>query len=63
MSGYTLTLAMITGLVIFGAIWIAFYIARQIVVPIQRLAEGARAVAGVIMTFSCAGLQTMNLAI
>lgn len=44
-SGYTLTLAMITGLVIFGAIWIAFYIARQIVVPIQKLAEGTRAIA------------------
>lgn len=45
MSGYTLTLAMITALVIFGAIWIAFFIARQIVVPIQRLAEGTRAIA------------------
>ena len=44
-SGYTLTLAMITGLVIFGAIWIAFYIARQIVIPIQKLAEGTRAIA------------------
>ncbi len=44
-SGYTLTLAMITGLVIFGAIWIAFYIAKQIVVPIQKLAEGTRAIA------------------
>ena len=44
-SGYTLTLAMITGLVIFGSIWIAFFIARQIVVPIQKLAEGTRAIA------------------
>lgn len=44
-SGYFLTLSMITGLILFSAIWIAFYIARELVVPIQRLAEGTRAVA------------------
>lgn len=44
-SGYLLTLAMITGLILFAAIWFGFYIAREISVPIQRLAEGTRAVA------------------
>ena len=44
-SSYILTLAMITGLILFAAIWIGFYIAREITVPIQRLAEGTRAVA------------------
>lgn len=44
-SGYLLTLSMITSLILFSAIWIAFYIAREMVGPIQRLAEGTRAVA------------------
>ncbi|RMG43396.1 MAG: HAMP domain-containing protein [Candidatus Dadabacteria bacterium] len=44
-SGYLLTLAMIAGLIVFAAIWFAFYIAREISGPIQRLAEGTRAVA------------------
>lgn len=44
-SGYTLTLAMFTGLIIFSAIWLAFYMAREIAVPIQKLAEGTRKVA------------------
>lgn len=44
-SGYVLTLAMITGLIIFAAIWIGFYIARDISVPIQRIAEGTQQVA------------------
>ncbi|MFM1847708.1 MAG: hypothetical protein RL417_1182 [Pseudomonadota bacterium] len=43
--GYLLTLAMITLLVLFSAIWFAFYLARELVVPIQRLAEGTEAVA------------------
>jgi len=44
-SGYLLILAMITGSILFAAIWTGFYIARLIVVPIQRLAEGTREVA------------------
>jgi len=44
-SGYMLTLSMITGLILFSAIWIGFYIAREIAVPVQRLAEGMKAVA------------------
>lgn len=44
-TSYLLTFAMITGLILFAAIWFAFYIAREIAVPIQRLAEGTVAVA------------------
>src|SRR5207245_1341721 len=34
-----------TVVVLFAATWVGFYIARRITVPIQRLAEGTRAVA------------------
>ena len=44
-SGYVLTLAMITGLIIFAAVWIGFYIARDISIPIQMIAEGTEQVA------------------
>ena len=44
-SGYVLTLAMITGLIIFAAIWIGFYIARDISIPIQKIAEGTQQIA------------------
>ncbi|MCB0352576.1 MAG: HAMP domain-containing protein [Bdellovibrionales bacterium] len=44
-SVYILTLYMFTGLIIFGAIWIGMYIARELTGPIQRLAEGTREVA------------------
>lgn len=42
---YLLTLAIISALILFAATWIGFYIARQITGPIQRLAEGTKAVA------------------
>lgn len=44
-SSLLLTLGMLTGLILFAAIWIGFYIAKELAVPIQRLAEGTRAVA------------------
>lgn len=44
-SGYLLTLALITGLLLFSAIWFAFYMAREMAVPIQRLAEATQSVA------------------
>lgn len=44
-SGYILTLSMITGMILFAAIWFGFYIARELSIPIQRLAEGTREVA------------------
>jgi two-component system nitrogen regulation sensor histidine kinase NtrY len=43
---YISVFVLITLLIIFGATWIGFYLARQITVPIQMLAEGTRAVAG-----------------
>jgi len=44
-TNYTVTLLMVTAVVLFSATWVAFYVARGITVPIQRLAEGTRAVA------------------
>ena len=45
-TAYTITLALVTVVVLFGALWLGIYMARGITVPIQRLAEGTRAVAG-----------------
>jgi two-component system nitrogen regulation sensor histidine kinase NtrY len=44
-TAYTITLALVTLVVLFSATWVGFYVAREITVPIQRLAEGTRAVA------------------
>ena len=44
-SGYMITLALITGLILFSAVWIGFFIARELTGPIQKLAEGTEAVA------------------
>src|SRR5438034_1468975 len=44
-TNYTITLAVVTIVVRFSATWFGFYLARGITVPIQRLAEGTRAVA------------------
>jgi len=44
-TNYTITLLLVTTVVIFSATWVGFYVARGITVPIQRLAEGTRAVA------------------
>lgn len=43
-SAYILTLSMITGLILFAAVWFGFYVAKEISVPIQKLAEGTKAV-------------------
>jgi two-component system nitrogen regulation sensor histidine kinase NtrY len=44
-TNYIITLAVVTIVVLFSATWFGFYLARGITVPIQRLAEGTRAVA------------------
>src|SRR4030095_3659281 len=44
-TNYTITLLLVTTVVLFAATWVGFYVARGITVPIQRLAEGTRAVA------------------
>lgn len=43
-SAYLLTLAVITGLILFSAIWFGFYMAKELSVPIQKIAEGTRAI-------------------
>ena len=43
--GAYLFVAVVTVLILFGATWFGFYVARGITVPIQRLAEGTEAVA------------------
>jgi two-component system nitrogen regulation sensor histidine kinase NtrY len=44
-ANFVLTLALFNLLTIFGAMWVAFFISKQITGPIQRLAEGTRSVA------------------
>src|SRR5262249_58975127 len=44
-TAYTITLVLVTIVILFSATWVGFYVARGITVPIQRLAEGTRAVA------------------
>lgn len=44
-SNFFLTLALFNLLTIFGAIWIAFFVSKQITGPIQKLAEGTKSVA------------------
>jgi len=44
-TAYTITLVLVTLVVLFAAIWVGFYVARGITVPIERLAQGTRAVA------------------
>ena len=44
-SSYVLIMALVTAIILFSAIWVGFYIARSITGPIQRLAEGTKAVA------------------
>jgi two-component system nitrogen regulation sensor histidine kinase NtrY len=45
-SSYFLTLVVVTLLIVFGAIWVGFYLARDLAVPIGLLAEGTQQVAG-----------------
>ena len=41
-GNYYITYIMITMLILFSAIWLGFYLARGITVPIQQLADGTR---------------------
>jgi len=41
-GNYYITYIMITLLILFSAIWLGFYMARGITIPIQQLAEGTR---------------------
>lgn len=44
-SNFLLTLALFNLITIFGAIWVAFFVSKQITGPIQKLAEGTKSVA------------------
>ncbi len=44
-SSYYITLSIVGLLVVFGAVWVGFFLAKSISIPIQDLAEGARRVA------------------
>lgn len=44
-SGYILLFSLVTLVILFAALWAGFYIARQIVGPIERLAEGTKQIA------------------
>ncbi|MEE9258510.1 MAG: HAMP domain-containing protein, partial [Nitrospinaceae bacterium] len=44
-ASYYITFLMITLLILFSAIWLGFYMARAITIPIQQLAEGTRRIA------------------
>lgn len=44
-SNFILTLTLFNLVSLFGAIWVAFFVAKQITGPIQRLAEGTQSVA------------------
>jgi two-component system, NtrC family, nitrogen regulation sensor histidine kinase NtrY len=44
-GSYYITFLLITLLILFSAIWLGFYMARGITIPIQELAEGTRRIA------------------
>lgn len=44
-GSYYITFLLITLLVLFSAIWLGFYMAKGITIPIQKLAEGTRRIA------------------
>ncbi len=48
---YITILLMITLTILFAAVWLGFYIARGITIPIERLAEGTRAISTGNMDF------------
>jgi two-component system nitrogen regulation sensor histidine kinase NtrY len=50
-ASYYTTFVMITLLILFSAIWLGFYMARSITIPIQQLAEGTRRIAGGDLNF------------
>jgi two-component system nitrogen regulation sensor histidine kinase NtrY len=50
-TNYYITFLLVTLLILFSAIWLGFYMARGITVPIQQLAEGTRRIAGGDLNF------------
>lgn len=50
-TNYYITFLLVTLLILFSAIWLGFYMARGITIPIQQLAEGTRRIAGGNLNF------------
>ncbi|MBI4383813.1 MAG: HAMP domain-containing protein [Nitrospinae bacterium] len=50
-ANYYVTFLLVTLLILFSAIWLGFYMARGITIPIQQLAEGTRRIAGGDLNF------------
>ena len=62
-ANYYTTFLLITLLILFSAIWLGFYMARGITVPIQQLAEGTRRITEGDLDFKIGARATDEIAI
>jgi two-component system, NtrC family, nitrogen regulation sensor histidine kinase NtrY len=62
-ANYYTTFFLITLLILFSAIWLGFYMARGITVPIQQLAEGTRRITEGDLDFKIGARATDEIAI
>ena len=62
-ANYYTTFLLITLLILFSAIWLGFYMARGITVPIQQLAEGTRRIKEGDLDFKIGARATDEIAI
>ena len=62
-ANYYTTFLLITLLILFSAIWLGFYMARGITVPIQQLAEGVRRITEGDLDFKIGAKATDEIAI
>jgi two-component system nitrogen regulation sensor histidine kinase NtrY len=62
-ANYYTTFILITLLILFSAIWLGFYMARGITVPIQQLAEGTRRITEGDLDFKIGARATDEIAI
>ncbi|MEC7785515.1 MAG: HAMP domain-containing protein, partial [Nitrospinota bacterium] len=62
-ANYHITFLLITLLILFSAIWLGFYMARGITVPIQQLAEGTRRITEGDLTFRIGVRATDEIAL
>ncbi len=62
-AGAYLFVAVITVLILFGATWFGFYVARSITVPIQRLAEATEAIAQSDLQGSKSEIEAANISL
>ena len=62
-ANYYITFLLITLLILFSAIWLGFYMARGITIPIQQLAEGTRRIAEGDLNFKIGVRATDEIAL